>query len=31
MGLNAFQKMGNTVTFTADTVAPTPVQSYVGT
>lgn len=26
MGLNAFQKTGNTVTFTADTVAPTPVQ-----
>jgi hypothetical protein len=26
MGLNAFQKTGNTVTFAADTVAPTPVQ-----
>ena len=31
MGLNAFQKMGNTVTFTADTVAPTPVQASSGT
>jgi hypothetical protein len=27
MGLNAFQKMGNTVVFTADTTAPTPVQA----
>ena len=26
MGLNAFQKTGNTVTFTASTSAPTPVQ-----
>ena len=26
MGLNAFQKTGNTVTFTAATSAPTPVQ-----
>lgn len=26
MGLNAFQKTGNTVTFTANTSAPTPVQ-----
>ena len=31
MGLNAFQKMGNTVTFTADTVAPAPVQASSGT
>ena len=31
MGLNAFQKMGNTVTFSADTVAPTPVQATSGT
>ena len=31
MGLNAFQKMGNTVTFIADTVAPTPVQASSGT
>ena len=31
MGLNAFQKMGNTVTFSADTVAPTPVQASSGT
>lgn len=26
MGLNAFTKTGNTVTFLADTTAPTPVQ-----
>jgi sugar/nucleoside kinase (ribokinase family) len=26
MGINAFTKTGNTVTFTAGTVAPTPVQ-----
>ena len=26
MGINAFTKTGNTVTFTAATVAPTPVQ-----
>ena len=26
MGINAFTKTGNTVTFTATTVAPTPVQ-----
>lgn len=31
MGLNAFQKMGNTVTFLADTVAPTPIQASSGT
>lgn len=31
MGLNAFQRMGNTVTFTADTVAPAPVQATSGT
>jgi len=27
MGLNAFQKMGNTVVFTANTTPPTPVQA----
>lgn len=27
MGINAFTRMGNTVVFTADTVAPTPVQA----
>lgn len=27
MGINAFTKMGNTVTFTADTTAPAPVQA----
>jgi hypothetical protein len=27
MGLNAFTKTGNTVTFSADTTAPTPVQA----
>ena len=27
MGINAFTKMGNTVTFTAATTAPTPVQA----
>lgn len=27
MGINAFTKMGNTVVFTADTTAPTPVQA----
>jgi len=27
MGINAFTKMGNTVTFTAATSAPTPVQA----
>ncbi len=27
MGINAFTKMGNTVTFTADTTAPSPVQA----
>ena len=27
MGINAFQKTGNTVTFTAATSAPTPVQA----
>ena len=27
MGLNAFTKTGNTVTFAADTTAPTPVQA----
>ena len=27
MGINAFQKTGNTVTFTAGVVAPTPVQA----
>ena len=26
MGINAFTKTGNTVTFLADTTAPTPVQ-----
>lgn len=26
MGLNAFTKTGNTITFTADVTAPTPVQ-----
>lgn len=31
MGLNAFQKMGNTVTFSADTTPPTPVQASSGT
>jgi hypothetical protein len=27
MGIQAFTKFGNTVTFTADTTAPTPVQA----
>jgi hypothetical protein len=27
MGINAFQKTGNTITFTAATTAPTPVQA----
>lgn len=27
MGINAFTKMGNTVTFIADSTAPTPVQA----
>ena len=27
MGLNAFTKTGNTITFTADVTAPTPVQA----
>ena len=27
MGINAFSKTGNTVTFTASTTAPTPVQA----
>ncbi len=27
MGINAFTKMGNTVTFTANTTAPSPVQA----
>jgi len=27
MGINAFTKMGNTVVFTANTTAPTPVQA----
>ena len=31
MGLNAFQRMGNTVTFTADTVATAQVQASSGT
>ena len=31
MSTNAFTPLGNTVTFTADTVAPTPVQATSGT
>jgi hypothetical protein len=31
MGINAFQKTGNTVTFTAATSAPTPVQCVSST
>lgn len=27
MGINAFTKLGNTVAFTADVAAPTPVQA----
>jgi hypothetical protein len=31
MGINAFSKTGNTVTFTASTAAPTPVQCVSST
>ena len=31
MGIQAFTKTGNTVTFTADTVAPAPVQALSST
>lgn len=31
MGINAFTKMGNTVTFTANTSAPTPIQASSST
>jgi hypothetical protein len=31
MGINAFTKTGNTVTFTAETTAPTPVQAVSST
>jgi len=31
MGINAFQKTGNTITFTAATTAPSPVQAVSST